>query len=152
MSLYSSFNRFLTKDMNLVFHQRYRLYSSISLKLTRCSSLKVPRASHVPSRRYVHVLNEDDISNVSLPEIKRSIKSHFDGFSEGNACLSIECPSCKEKQASKEAVGKLCINFKTGYCFCTLCQLQGSWSLFNGYLNSLGQSKPGKNQPSIKPS
>lgn len=111
MTLLCPFKQFFTKD--LLFCQRYRFVCSIGFKPTRWLIPPVS-VSHMQSRSYVHLLNDDDISNVSISEIKRSIKSHYDSFSEGNACLSIECPSCKEKKQANKEVGKLCINFKTG--------------------------------------
>jgi hypothetical protein len=97
--------------------------------------------------RKIHLLNDDGMTKVSISEIKRNLKTHFSGFLEGNACLIVDCPCCKENSLNVSSLGTMTINQITGYCYCTKCQLQGPWSNFDSYLKSVlsnNQKKAGR--------
>ncbi|KAI9561434.1 hypothetical protein GHT06_012391 [Daphnia sinensis] len=102
----------------------------------------------VPSsatNRSLHVLADEDRYDISSAEIRRVIKSHFGGYQEGFTCVTVNCPSCNTlssttKEASN-ALGKLHINLRTGYSFCTRCFLSGPWSSLASYMKALGVSK-----------
>lgn len=93
------------------------------------------------SRRTVHVLTNDENCNVSSLEIRRTVKSQFGGYEDGHTCISVDCPSCKGRLAdstgSANKVGKLRINLRTGYTFCSTCLLEGPWSSLQSYLKVL---------------
>ncbi|XP_057372006.1 twinkle mtDNA helicase-like [Daphnia carinata] len=106
------------------------------------SKLNVPSSA---TTRRLHVLADEDRYDVSSTEIRRVIKSHFGGYQEGFTCVTVNCPSCNTlssttKEASND-LGKLHINLRTGYSFCTRCFLSGPWSSLASYMKALGVSK-----------
>lgn len=102
----------------------------------------------VPSsgiNRSIHVLADENRYDISSVEIRRVIKSSFGGYQEGFTCVTVNCPSCNTlssptKEASND-LGKLHINLRTGYSFCTHCFLSGPWSSLASYMKALGVSK-----------
>jgi hypothetical protein len=91
--------------------------------------------------RNVHVLTDEDIYDISSNEIRRITKSRFGGYQEGFTCVAVNCPSCnhaspKTKEVNND-LGKLYINLRTGYSFCTQCFLCGPWSNLAMYIKSL---------------
>jgi hypothetical protein len=92
--------------------------------------------------RNIHVLTDVDVYDISSNEIRRIAKSRFGGFQEGFTCVAVNCPSCNHplstaaKNASND-LGKLHINLRTGYSFCTQCFLCGPWSSFAKYIQAL---------------
>lgn len=109
---------------------------------TSFSKLIVPSSATTHS---LHVLADEDRYDISSTEIRRVIKSHFGGYQEGFTCVTVNCPSCNtlsstNKEASND-LGKLHINLRTGYSFCTRCFLSGPWSSLASYMKALGASK-----------
>lgn len=119
---------------------------SSGMRFTSCrndlvtSHSRVYTMFHTPHRR-VHVLTNDENCSISSVEIRRTVKSQFGGYEDGHTCISVECPSCKERLSnsadSANKIGKLQINLRTGYTFCTSCLLQGPWSSLQSYFKVL---------------
>lgn len=100
------------------------------------SRLIMPSCGHV---RSIQLLADDDKCDISANEIRRIVKSRLRGYKEGFTCVAVDCPSCSKlsSQESKNDLGKLYINLRTGYAFCSQCFLQGPWSSLNSYLKAL---------------
>lgn len=92
--------------------------------------------------RTIHLLTDDDKCSIPTHEIRRLVKSNFKSYKEGFTCITINCPSCGvvPSKESKSDLGKLYINLRTGYCFCTQCFLQGPWSNLNTYIKAVEMS------------
>lgn len=69
--------------------------------------------------------------------MKKILRSHLKSLTEGHTCLAAECPQCR----NPEGQGRLTINTRTGYCFCTSCGLQGSWTDLSAYLKMKEDTK-----------
>jgi hypothetical protein len=111
-----------------------------SSRQTFLSRLIVPSPGLI---RQIHVLTDGDIRDISSNEIRRITKSSFAGFQEGYTCVAVNCPSCNHaspfttiKDANND-LGKLYINLRTGYAFCTRCFLSGPWSSLSKYIQAL---------------
>ena len=92
--------------------------------------------------RNIHVLTDVDVYDISSNEIRRIAKSRFGGFQEGFTCVAVNCPSCNHPLSTaakndSNDLGKLHINLRTGYSFCTQCFLCGPWSSFAKYIQAL---------------
>lgn len=110
-----------------------------SSRQTSLSRLIVPSPGFT---RNIHVLTDDDIRDISSNEIRRITKSSFAGYQEGFTCVAVNCPSCNHASSTtiKDAnndLGKLYINLRTGYSFCTQCFLSGPWSNLAKYIQAL---------------
>lgn len=101
---------------------------------------RINASFHVPNRR-IHLMTNDENISISPVEIRRTIKSQFGGYEDGHTCISVECPSCKrrptESSYAQNQKGKLHINLRTGYAFCSSCLLQGPWSSLQSYIKVL---------------
>ncbi|XP_046460713.1 twinkle mtDNA helicase-like [Daphnia pulex] len=111
-----------------------------SSRQTFLSRLIVPSPGLI---RKIHILTDGDIRDISSNEIRRITKSSFAGFQEGYTCVAVNCPSCNHaspfttiKDANND-LGKLYINLRTGYAFCTRCFLSGPWSSLSKYIQAL---------------
>ncbi len=103
------------------------------------SGLIVPSSGLI---RKIHILTDGDIRDISSNEIRRITKSSLAGFQEGFTCVAVNCPSCNHASSTtiKDAnndLGKLYINLRTGYSFCTQCFLSGPWSSLSKYIQAL---------------
>ena len=87
--------------------------------------------------RLVHDISDDQVGRFSYSEVKKFVKNYYRSVSEGHACLLVDCDSCAGKNGGVPN-GKMTVNMKTGYCFCTHCHLHGPWSRFEEYLKARG--------------
>lgn len=101
----------------------------------------VPSSGHI---RNIHLLADEDKCDISTSELRRIVKSRFSGYKEGFTCVAVNCPSCNQlsSKESSSDLGKLHINLRTGYSFCTRCFLQGPWSSLDSYLKALEKFNP----------
>ena len=122
--------------------------SSIPSNLAALSRL-TPNVCHA---RNVHQLVIEDKCDVSANEIRRIVRSRLSGFKEGYSCIAVNCPACSHSSSreSSSDLGKLYINLRTGYCFCTQCFLQGPWSSLEVFLKALETSNPKSEKASCK--
>ncbi len=117
------------------FHDNHAVTSPAGHPLRCCLPLP-SSASHVSVRR-LHQLRGEDVPNVTASEMKKILRSHLKSLTEGHTCLAAECPQCR----NPEGQGRLTINTRTGYCFCTSCGLQGSWTDLSAYLKMKEDTK-----------
>ena len=117
-----------------------------------CNELLLIPSSHSMSRlvpsfghvRNIHLLADEDKCDISTSELRRIVKSRFSSYKEGFTCVAVNCPSCNQvpSKESSSDLGKLYINLRTGYSFCTRCFLQGPWSSLDSYMKALEKYNP----------
>ena len=138
-SLLVKLNIYPLKVKNITYCIRYALLSrNVTLRANNLlmQQLFRPHRTIISHFRSIHALSDVSVTKVSTAEIKRMVKTHFRQCQEGHTCISIDCPSCQVNHKNTGSLGKLCINLKTGYSFCTHCYLQGPWTSFESYLKS----------------
>ncbi|XP_033222163.1 LOW QUALITY PROTEIN: twinkle protein, mitochondrial [Belonocnema kinseyi] len=87
------------------------------------------------NRRRFHSSIIDDISTVSLVEIKRVLKAGSVSFLEGHTCLLADyCPLCQKKS-------RIYINKTTGLFICENCKHTGPWNALEKLLSQKKSSK-----------